>query len=413
MMPVALNAASAAALRTHSHGSIKLRNNLPTSLVASVHAPTRLGRAAVQLAHGTMIVPSACSSLRAGLPVKQHCSTPNCRALRRAGRPAAANRVVASATAATAAGDTAPKPGRRLLERGVLLFLAIAITIIAGVSWRDILFGIGFPIYLWVVNKVRFNENAEGREAAIADASIPLTLAEGATTAPIGNDQCPPTFALLAAPPAWVLQPAARFIGRYISAHAALRGRALSSLTSTISNCRPADRIGVGNKAEKWFVSYIRVFGLITVLFPLVTIAAAPLVLGEAAGLFVVEAAGPALALLLMQLFMESTISGPGRGYWHAIPRLLNPGAPPPSGRASAHLAPPRERLTKRRLTAGHWCLLLSVPFAPAAVGFNAFRLIALFEWLLETIAAIAEGVDFSAGATTLEVSRRVHHGSR
>lgn len=91
--------------------------------------------------------------------------------------------------------------------------------------------------------------------------------------------------------------------------------------------CLPADRIGVGSKPEPWFISYMRIFAMTTVLLPLVTIALSPMILGPAAGTFVVEAAGPALMLLFIQLFMESTMSGPGRGFWHAIPRMLNPGA--------------------------------------------------------------------------------------
>lgn len=115
---------------------------------------------------------------------------------RPAARPALATRAAAATGgAAPAVGGTPPA---RLLERGVLLSLALGLTAVAGVSWRDILFGIGFPVYLWAINKYRFNDNAAAREAAATNPDLPMTLAEGATApdrlsgANLGGPRQPP-----------------------------------------------------------------------------------------------------------------------------------------------------------------------------------------------------------------------------
>jgi hypothetical protein len=74
----------------------------------------------------------------------------------------------------------------------------------------------------------------------------------------------------------------------------------------------------------RWFKKYVLSFAVLTILLPLATIMAAPLVLGAAAGAQAQRAAAPPLFLLLAQLFMESTTEAAPRD-WAAVIRILNP----------------------------------------------------------------------------------------
>lgn len=105
-------------------------------------------------------------------------------------RPARRQLATAAASsngvASPVASRSAPK---RLVERGIFLSLAAGLAVLAGVSWRDIGFAVLFPVYLWAVNKWRFNDNAAAREAAAADPSLPMTLYEGASLCRPFSDQ--------------------------------------------------------------------------------------------------------------------------------------------------------------------------------------------------------------------------------
>jgi hypothetical protein len=74
----------------------------------------------------------------------------------------------------------------------------------------------------------------------------------------------------------------------------------------------------------RWFKTYVLSFAVLTILLPLATIMAAPLLLGAAAGAEAQRAAAPPLFLLLAQLFMESTTEASARD-WAAVVRILNP----------------------------------------------------------------------------------------
>ena len=209
-------------------------------------------------------------------------------------------------------GGLKPRIGARTLFFALMCWLTVGLR---AVPVYCVAFAVAFPAYLLCANALRFERNAQARDK--------------------------PTYPLLIG---------ARCVGRDCASRDA---------PCSPPGTRSADKTFPLFVAEvplpAWFKRYVLSFALATVLLPLLTIIAAPVLLGAAAGAAVQRATGPPLFLLLAQLFMEATTEAASRD-WAALVRILNP------------------------------------------IGFNAFRLYPLFQWVASS-AGLAAGAVAAADA--------------